>query len=92
MIVDKVDIAGIPIFEPEHNRPIRPDGDGEKTSQLSFECMKSKAWAVEIVNPVRGIEQREDIPNPFDHVRRQKSGVVILIEAFQTLVPKSSQS
>jgi hypothetical protein len=75
--------------EPKCDSPVRADSDGPGTFTISFQRVQAKGRLVHILNPFRGVECREDQPQPIELVSFEFSPVVVLEQELQALMSKT---
>ena len=87
MIVDQVEISGLPIFEPEYLPPVARDADAPEALAIAGQWMKAPARKqVHVVNPSRGVQRREQPAQPLCLIRSDTPGPPRFEELPQTFV------
>lgn len=80
----------MPLREPKDDPPVCANGDSPSTFTISFQRMQAKGRLVHILNPYRGVECRENQPQPAEVISLELSPIIMLKQKLQTLMPKTS--
>ncbi len=70
--------------------PVRSNSDCAETAQFPFQRVKIEAREIHILNRTGGIKARQDIAQLGQMLPRDGTGIIVLIEALQSLVAKGS--
>jgi hypothetical protein len=90
MVVDQIDIGGFIFREPKDDPPIGSNSDAPKAIKLAPERVKSEARKINVLGPPRLVESGQNARNLGDMLRVQFAAIIILVEAPQSTMPKTS--
>lgn len=79
----------MPLSEPEGDLPVRANSDSPRTLTISFQRMQAKGRLVHILNPFRGVERREDQPQPVELISLELPPLVVLEQELQAFMPET---
>ncbi len=79
----------MPMSEPKCDPPVRTNSDSPRTFAISFQRVQPKCRLIHVLNPFRGIERREDQPQPVELISLKLPSIIMLkqeLQAFMTEV------
>jgi hypothetical protein len=80
----------MPLGEPKGDPPVRANSDSPRTFTISFQRVQAKGRLVHILNLFRGVERREDQPQPVMLISLELPPLVMLEQELQALMSKTS--
>jgi hypothetical protein len=86
VIVRKIDVERVPVFEPKDNPPVRADRGGPVSAEVAFQRVQAKSREVHRFDFVRAVEREQDQPDFFNVFRGKPAPVVALEQPTQRLV------
>jgi hypothetical protein len=88
MVIDQIDVGGLPTRDAEHDAPIRAHCDGPKAFQIALERVQAKAGQVHIVGRFGAVQDEKNILDFLDQVGTDAFPIPILEKPLQSLVPE----
>jgi hypothetical protein len=88
MVIDQIDVGGLPTRDAEHDAPIRAHCDGPKAFQIALERVQAKARQVHIVGRFGAVQDEKNILGFLDQVGTNAFPIPVLEKPLQSLVPK----
>jgi hypothetical protein len=88
VVIHKIDIKSIPVLKPEDNSPVCPDSDGPAALQFASQWVQSVTRKVQFLQPGRGIQNREQVFYPCQHIGPDWAGSSPLEQAPEACMPK----
>jgi hypothetical protein len=87
MVVDIINVLGVAVIEAENNPPVRSNGDGVETFQLTFQRVQLKPRQIHVCNRVGSGKPRQNVAKLAHVFSVHVARVVILMKALQSFVP-----
>jgi len=79
MVVDQVQIEGVPVLETEDEAPVAADGQAPEILELTFQLMQPVAWkSTQVPDRVGCVDLMQEAPQPLDKAGPNASGVIVL--------------
>ena len=88
MVIDQVDIGGVPARHAEHDAPIRAHRDGPKPFPIALKRVQAKARQVHIVGRFGAVQDEQNILGLLDQVGTDAFPIPILEKPLQSLMPE----
>jgi hypothetical protein len=89
MVIDKIDIESIPVFEPEDNPPIGADRDCPISFQITLERVKPKARPFHIPDVNCDIQQPQNVLDLIDMLWAHTPCATFLEQPLKAFVPEA---
>jgi hypothetical protein len=80
MVIDEIDVDRITLSEVEDDPPVRTHRDRPESPKLALQRVQTEAVNVQIFHSLCGIERCENQSNSCDMLRRNSTGVIVLIK------------
>jgi hypothetical protein len=89
VVVNQINLAGLPTLKPEDHAPVRPHRHTPEVLPIALESVQPKSRKVHIRGSWRAVKDGEDVLDLLDVVRTYPFSVAVLEESFQAFVPEA---
>jgi hypothetical protein len=90
VVINIIHIKNLPVLKAENDPPVGPDRHCPETLEIASERMQMETGQIHISNASGGIQNSQNVFDLLYMVWPYLAGVVLLVEAFEPLVPKMS--
>src|ERR1700689_4782954 len=89
MVVHEVDVERLTVLEPEDDAPVGPHRNRPKALVIAGQRMKPKGRQLQRLNLLRGLQNRQNLPELSHMIGINAFRKVVLVELTQSLVQKA---